>query len=124
MEQDVPTLTLPPSATGPVASSREQLVQQLTAGGQGGDGGIFAQLTGNPLFTAGFGLAALGTSVTIGLKGLRLAAALIRRRLLVDVEITRADESYHWFLRWMSEYHRAQLEPALVIAPSLSIQSH
>jgi len=124
MEQDAPALTPTPSATGPISSPREQLFQQLTAGGQGGDAGIFAQLTGNPLFTAGFGLAALGTSVTFGLKGLRLAAALIRRRLLVDVEITRADESYHWFLRWMSEYHKAQLEPASVFLPSSLISRH
>lgn len=115
MEQDAVALTPSPSATGPVASPREQLVQQLTAGSQDRDGGIFAQLTGNPLFTAGFGLAALGTTVTLGLKGFRLGAALLRRRLLVDVEITRADESYHWFLKWMSEYHRAQLE-----APSVT----
>jgi len=108
MEQDVTALPLSPSAVGHATSPREQLAQQLSTGG--GEGGFLAQLTGNPFFTAGFGLAALGTSVTIGLKGLRLGAALLRRRLLVDVEITRADESYHWFLKWMSEYHRAQLE--------------
>ena len=40
---------------------------------------------------------------------MRQAAALLRRRLLVDVEITRHDESYQWFLQWMTQYQRAQL---------------
>ena len=31
------------------------------------------------------------------------------RRLLVDLEISRNDESYRWFLQWMSHYQRAQL---------------
>lgn len=121
MEQDAIALPPSPSATGSAASPREQLFQQLRSGGQGADGGIFAQLTSNPFFTAGFGLAALGTTATVGLKALRTGATLLRRRLLVDVEITRADESYHWFLKWMSEYHRAQLEaPFVSLKPQIS----
>ncbi len=40
---------------------------------------------------------------------LQHSAALLKRRLLVDVEIGRNDESYQWFLQWMSRYQRSQL---------------
>lgn len=33
---------------------------------------------------------------------------MLRRRLLVDVEITRHDSSYQWFLQWMTNYQRTQ----------------
>lgn len=57
----------------------------------------------------GAGLAALGTGLTLAQKGLRQGAALLRRRMLVDVEITRHDSSYQWFLQWMTNYQRSQL---------------
>lgn len=34
---------------------------------------------------------------------------MLKRRLLVDVEINVKDESYQWFLHWMTVHHRAQL---------------
>ncbi|KZZ93046.1 mitochondrial chaperone BCS1 [Ascosphaera apis ARSEF 7405] len=71
--------------------------------------GIFAQLAENPFFTAGFGLAGLGAGLSIAQRGLRQAAALIRRRMLVDVEINIKDDSYQWFLHWMTLYQRSQL---------------
>lgn len=54
----------------------------------------------------------LGTSLSLAQKGLRVGASLLRRRLLVDVEITRHDASYQWFLQWMTAYQRAQVEGA------------
>ena len=41
-------------------------------------------------------------------KGVRHAAALLKRRLLIDVEISVKDESYPWFLYWMTVHQRAQ----------------
>ena len=73
------------------------------------DAGLFAQLTSNPFFTAGFGLAGLGAAATLGQRGLRQGAALIRRRLLVDVEINVKDDSYPWFLYWMTLHQREHL---------------
>lgn len=60
------------------------------------------------LLRQGFGLAALGGAITIARKGLIQGASFLRRRLLVDVEITRHDESYNWFLSWMTNYQRQQ----------------
>lgn len=42
-------------------------------------------------------------------KGVRHGASLLRRRLLVDVEINIKDDSYPWFLYWMTLYQRSQL---------------
>ena len=47
-------------------------------------------------------------------KGVRRGAGLIKRRLLVDVEISVKDESYPWFLYWMTVHQRAQLPGTLV----------
>jgi chaperone BCS1 len=79
-----------------------------------GDGlsSIFSQLTGNPFFTAGFGLAALAAGARIGQKGIQHGADMLRRRMLVDLEITRHDEAYPWLLQWMTSYQRAQLTGA------------
>ena len=40
---------------------------------------------------------------------MRHGAALIRRRMLVDVEINIKDDSYPWFLHWMTLHQRSQL---------------
>lgn len=70
---------------------------------------FFSQLTTNPFFTAGFGLAGLGAGLSFAQKGLRHGAALLRRRMLVDVEISIKDDSYPWFLHWMTLYQQSQL---------------
>lgn len=46
----------------------------------------------------------------------RQGAALLRRRLLVDVEISIKDDSYAWFLHWMTLYQRSQVESARALA--------
>jgi mitochondrial chaperone BCS1 len=76
------------------------------------DGSVFQQLLENPFFTAGFGLAGLGAAVRYGSRGLRQAGSLLRRRMLVDLEITRHDESYNWVLDWMTAHYRQQLAPS------------
>ncbi|KAL9096739.1 MAG: hypothetical protein Q9165_001227 [Trypethelium subeluteriae] len=57
----------------------------------------------------GFGLAGLGVIVAAGRTGIRHGAALIKRRMLVHVEITARDTAYQWLLQWMSAYQRSQL---------------
>ncbi|KAI9775894.1 MAG: hypothetical protein M1835_005669 [Candelina submexicana] len=101
----------------PPPTLKEQLANQITAGSQ--DEGFLSQLKSNPFFTAGFGLAALGTVAAVAQRGARQGAALIRRRLLVDIEINVHDESYQWFLHWMSRYQSAQLSNSTLL-PSTS----
>ena len=47
--------------------------------------------------------------LAIAQKGLRRGASLLQRRLLVDLEINIKDESYPWFLYWMTAHQRGQL---------------
>ncbi|KXG46475.1 ATPase, AAA-type, core [Penicillium griseofulvum] len=94
-----------PSAGDLILQQKTQALQSA----QKGDGSLFSQLTGNPLFTAGFGLAGLGAGLTLAQKGVRHGAALLRRRMLVDVEISIKDDSYPWFLHWMTLYQQSQL---------------
>ena len=55
------------------------------------------------------GLAGFGAILAVGQKGLRHSASLVKRRLLVDLEINVKDESYPWFLHWMTVHQRGQL---------------
>ncbi|KAF2803785.1 mitochondrial chaperone BCS1 [Mytilinidion resinicola] len=106
---------------GPQDASR-QLAQQVNIGSGDGISSIYSQLTSNPFFTAGFGLAALGVGARIGQKGLRQGADLIRRRMIVDLEITRHDHAYQWLLQWMTAYQRAQLAGSQAVEGQASKQ--
>lgn len=89
--------------------NRADLAKQLPSATNSGDASLISQLTSNPFFTAGFGLAGLGALAAFGQRGLRRAAGLLRQRLLVDVEISIKDESYPWFLYWMTQHEQRQL---------------
>ncbi|OQV01833.1 hypothetical protein CLAIMM_07124 [Cladophialophora immunda] len=102
------TSPTPPALTD-AASQKADLVRQFATASNSTDGGLIAQLINNPFFTAGFGLAGLGTIFAFGRRGLRHGAALMRRRLLVDVEISVRDDSYPWFLYWMTLHERGRL---------------
>lgn len=108
MEQQHASNTVPPASGTPTVPSKEQALKSLAEGG-GGDGSIFQQLTSNPFFTAGFGLAGLGAALRIGQQGLRRGGELLKRRMLVDLEITRHDESYPWVLNWMTRQYQKSL---------------
>lgn len=71
--------------------------------------GFLAQFSGNPVFSGGLGLAGIGVVLAVAQRGLRQGASLIKRRLLVDVEINVKDDSYQWFLHWMTVQQRRQL---------------
>ncbi|KAH8555958.1 BCS1 N terminal-domain-containing protein [Umbelopsis sp. PMI_123] len=66
-------------------------------------GGIWESITSNPYFSAGFGLIGVGAGLTVLRQGLNLGTSLLRRRLLVTLEIPSKDKSYLWFLQWMSQ---------------------
>ncbi|EME41710.1 hypothetical protein DOTSEDRAFT_73940 [Dothistroma septosporum NZE10] len=89
---------------------KEDIVKQL-ANASSGDGSVWSQLLSNPFFTAGFGLAGLGAVLRYGSLGFRRATELVRHRMLVDLEITRHDESYGWVLHWMTQQYQNQLAP-------------
>jgi chaperone BCS1 len=111
MEQGVPKDAALQAMTPDSGGGKEQvLLKQLSEVNSGGS--PIGQLFDNPFFTAGFGLAALGAAARYGTLGLRRGGELLRRRMLVDLEITRHDESYPWILNWMTAHYQQQLAPA------------
>ncbi|PVV02928.1 hypothetical protein BB560_002606 [Smittium megazygosporum] len=63
--------------------------------------------SGNPYFSAGFGLIGVGAVLAILRQGARRAADLTRRQILVTLEIPSKDKSYQWVLRWLSQQHQS-----------------
>jgi chaperone BCS1 len=57
----------------------------------------------NPLFAGGIGLGALGAAAAFARKGALVALGTARRRLLVNVEISKQDPAYPWILAWLSK---------------------
>lgn len=60
-------------------------------------------LFGNPVFAGGIGLASLGAAAAFGRRALISSAALLRRQMLVNVEISKRDPSYPWVLQWLAQ---------------------
>ncbi|POS84404.1 hypothetical protein EPUL_003682 [Erysiphe pulchra] len=56
----------------------------------------------NPVFAGGIGLGGLAAASAIARRWTIKAASLIKRRLLVDIEISKHDHSYQWILSWLS----------------------
>lgn len=56
----------------------------------------------NPLFAGGIGLAGLGAAAALARRSAIQGAGLIKRRMLVDLEISKTDTSYPWVLAWLS----------------------
>jgi hypothetical protein len=59
-------------------------------------------LLNNPLFAGGLGLAGLGATAALVRRSAIQGASLIKRCLLVDVEISKQEDSYNWILAWIS----------------------
>ncbi|KAK0100196.1 hypothetical protein ONS95_008534 [Cadophora gregata] len=59
-------------------------------------------LFNNPLFAGGLGLAGLGAAAAVARRGVIRGASLVKRRLLMNVEISKRDPSYQWILAWLS----------------------
>ncbi|KAL2264380.1 hypothetical protein VTK26DRAFT_4848 [Humicola hyalothermophila] len=60
-------------------------------------------LFNNPVFAGGMGLAGLGAAAAFGRRALISGAALLRRQLLVNIEISKRDPSYNWVLAWLAQ---------------------
>ncbi|KAK4057294.1 Complex III assembly protein translocase and chaperone [Microbotryomycetes sp. JL221] len=73
-----------------------------TSSSSGLKGFMHTYMDGNPYFSAGFGLMALGVGATFLRRASVQFATLAQRRMLVSLEISSKDPSYLWFLQWMS----------------------
>ncbi|RKP38154.1 BCS1 N terminal-domain-containing protein [Dimargaris cristalligena] len=66
------------------------------------ESGFLDSVTGNPYFSAGFGLIGVGAGLAVLRQGMQRGFDLARRNLLVTLEIPSRDKSYPWFLNWIS----------------------
>lgn len=62
----------------------------------------FNSVLESPVFAGGLGLAALGSAAALARRGAVRGAQLLRRQLLVNVEISKTDPSYPWVLGYLS----------------------
>lgn len=84
--------------------------------------GLLSTVTSNPIFSAGFGLIGVGAGLSLLRKGATVGASVLRRRLLVTLEIPSRDKSYLWFLHWMS--HHAPKRQVQHLAVETSYKQH
>jgi len=61
---------------------------------------------GNEFFTGGLGLAAIGVSASVARRSVTLVQAMLRRHLLMTLEVTSKDPSYPWVLNWLNSQGR------------------
>jgi chaperone BCS1 len=59
-------------------------------------------LLSNPVFAGGIGLGGLGLAAALARRSITQGAGLIKRRLLVNLEISKQDDSYQPFLAWLT----------------------
>ena len=60
-------------------------------------------LEGNPYFSAGFGLAIMGTGLAVMRGAGKAAVTMAKRHLLITLEVTSKDRAYPWVLQWLTE---------------------
>jgi len=56
----------------------------------------------NPVFAGGAGLAGLGAVAAIARRSAIRGAGLIKRRLLVNLEVSKQDPAYNFILAWLA----------------------
>ncbi|KAI8872339.1 hypothetical protein GQ42DRAFT_119516 [Ramicandelaber brevisporus] len=79
----------------------------------------------NPYFSAGFGLIGIGAGLAVLRQGSRRGVDLIRRQLLVSVEVPAHDKSHDWVLQWIaSTQQRQMMHPPRHLSVETSIKQH
>jgi chaperone BCS1 len=56
----------------------------------------------NPVFSGGFGLAIIAVGASLCRSTIRLSTDLLKRRLLITLEVTSKDRAYPWVLQWLA----------------------
>jgi len=75
-------------------------------------------ITDNPIFSGGLSLAVVAAGAQFIRSGGRVAIEMIRKRVLVTLEITSKDKSYPWVLQWL--YARGNMTRHLSVKTSLN----
>ncbi|KFY70592.1 hypothetical protein V498_10306, partial [Pseudogymnoascus sp. VKM F-4517 (FW-2822)] len=114
-EMTTPTPPIPPGAGSAAASAA------------GGSSSFLPldTLFSNPLFAGGLGLASLGYAATLARRVAIRSGALLKRRLLVSLEVSKNDDAYPMLLAWLS-LHRppsGRIATALTRVHDLSMRT-
>lgn len=87
------------------ANSGSNMGSNMGTGVMKGDQSSFIgdALSGNPYFTAGFGLLGVGAGLSLLRQGATRFAYLLQRKYLSSLEISAKDPSYYWVLQWLTK---------------------
>ena len=101
---------MPPSPVAAPAAATTQPAAATATGASSGSSGLgiggfnpLATLEGNPYFSAGFGLAIMGTGLALLRGAGKTAVTMAKRHLLITLEVTSKDRAYPWVLQWLTE---------------------
>ena len=101
---------MPPSPVAAPAAATTQPAAATATGASSGSSGLgiggfnpLATLEGNPYFSAGFGLAIMGTGLAVLRGAGKTAVTMAKRHLLITLEVTSKDRAYPWVLQWLTE---------------------
>lgn len=65
---------------------------------------FFQQMTKNPLFAGGIGIASLGVGAAVLRRSLLSGMLLAQKYFTVSMEIPSKDRSYQWMLHWINRH--------------------
>jgi chaperone BCS1 len=65
---------------------------------------FISNLTKNPLFAGGLGIAGLGVGAALLRRGLLSGMLLAQKHFTVSMEIPSKDRSYQWMLHWINRH--------------------
>ncbi|KAL0482198.1 mitochondrial chaperone BCS1 [Acrasis kona] len=82
----------------------KDIIEQSATGGMMGT--FYQSLSSNPYFSAGFGLVGVGTAMALVRSGWRAGLHVMRRRLLLTMEISSKDASYNWVLPYLLQINK------------------
>ncbi|KAJ3168202.1 hypothetical protein HDU88_001640 [Geranomyces variabilis] len=118
-------------ADAPITTATAAAVPAAAASPPGAaSSALLEQFTNNPYFSAGFGLIGVTAGLAVLKQGAVHGVTFARRRLLVTLEIPSKDQSYAWFLQWMSAQgarrnaHQLAVETSFVRRDNGSVQSN
>ncbi|KAI6185205.1 BCS1-like protein [Aphelenchoides fujianensis] len=81
----------------------EEGVQQSTSQSATFFERAYANLSENPYFSAGAGLAGLGIAASVGRRALILSNTLLRRKFITSLSLSNEDASYPWVLDFINK---------------------
>ncbi|KAF8578201.1 mitochondrial chaperone BCS1 [Ramaria rubella] len=97
-----------PDALGLPTGSQDKMTEPLFIPPTTSSGTLLDNLMGsNPYFSAGFGLMGVGVGLAALRRSISVLSHIVRRRMLVSLEIPNRDKAFEWFLAWQANQSSA-----------------